>query len=271
MGLTFTTKNKKLYFNNAPFTGIYQNKNYIAGVYSPPINVSFNDMGVSSPITYTASQQQMANNLISSVSKYGISAGQHQVESNDLGLNVASNGKVILYNYAIPSTYTKNVAPYSFTTSNKGLLAMMGYPNAVSITRTNVYDLPNGNPNIAPTQTLVSNPPPALFAGIDALLNDISSLLSQFAKDLSSLGSGLLSFFDFIAKWWWLILLGVGGAITGALYFSHKTRKAILSRLPIVGKGKSTPKASTPAEASTTPEINTTSPASTPSNKVETQ
>ena len=231
MALTFTTKDKKLYFNNAPFTGIYQNKNYIAGVYSPPINVSFNDMGVSSPITYTASQQQMANNLISSVSKYGISAGQHQVESNDLGLNVASNGKVSLYNYAIPSTYTKNVAPSSYTVSQKGLLDIMGYPNAISVTKTNVYDLPNGNPNIAPTQTLVSNPPPALFAGIDSLFNDISNLLSDFAKDLSSLGSGLLSFFDFIAKWWWAILLGIMGVVGGGLYLSHRTKKQILSKL----------------------------------------
>ena len=233
MALSFTTKNKKLYFNNALYTGIYQNKNYIEGSYSPPINISFNDRGVSSPITYTSpQQQQMANNLTKYVSKYGISAGQHQVETNDLGLDVPNKGAIHFYNYAIPSTYTKNVAPYSFTTSNKGLLAMMGYPNAVSITRTNVFDMPNGNPNIAPIHTFVTNPPPALFAGIDSFFKDISNLLSQLEKDLAGLGNGLMSFFDFIAKWWWAILLGIVGVVGGGLYLSHRTKKEILSKLP---------------------------------------
>ena len=77
-------------------------------------------------------------------------------------MNITNKG-TSLTSYAIPASYTKSVLPSSVVVSNTGLLKAMGYnSNVNSVQFTNIYDKPLGNPNIAPTQTIVSSTPPIL-------------------------------------------------------------------------------------------------------------
>ena len=181
----------------------------------------------SNSISVSKAQQQ---SFINFANTYGVNAGQFQSETEPLQLNITNKG-TSLTSYAIPASYTKSALPSSTVVTNAGLLKAMGYNSNVNAVQfTNIYDMPNGNPNIAPIQAIVSSTPP-IMQDLNGLGSDISNFFKSLAKDLPSLGSGLLGFFDFIAKYWEWILLGIAGAIGAGLYLSHRTKKEILEKI----------------------------------------
>ena len=181
----------------------------------------------SNSISVSKAQQQSFVNFANS---YGINAGQIQSESEPLQLNITNKGNS-LTSYAIPASYTKSVLPSSTLITNTGFLKALGYSSNVNAVQfTNIYDMPNGNPNSAPVQTIVSSTPPIL-QDLNSLLNDISNFFNSLANDLSKLANGLMSVFDFIAKYWELILLGVAGIVGLVLYSSAKTRSLIKNKM----------------------------------------
>ena len=178
-------------------------------------------------ISISKAQQQ---SFINFANTYGVNAGQIQSETEPLQLNITNKG-TSLTSYAIPASYTKSVLPSSTVITNAGLLKAMGYNSNVNAVQfTNIYDKPLGNPNIAPVQTIVSSTPPIIQA-FDNLGTDISNFFKSLAKDLSSLGSGLLSVLDFIAKYWEWILLGIAGIVGIVLYSSAKTRSLVKDKI----------------------------------------
>ena len=229
------TTNSSSYNLNPNIKTFQQLNSQYSSVNSSTANaINNNLMGInkkialpSNSISVSKAQQQ---SFINFANTYGINAGQIQSETEPLQLNITNKG-TSLTSYAIPASYTKSVLPSSVVVTNAGLLKAMGYKSNVnSVQFTNIYDMPNGNPNIAPTQTIVSSTPPIIQA-FDNLGNDVYNFFKSLAKDLSGLGSGLLGFFDFLAKYWEWILLGIAGAIGAGLYLSHRTKKEILEKI----------------------------------------